>query len=73
MCLAIPAKVIEINDYHAKVDIMGVTKKINIVLVEDLKIGDKVMVHAGYAINKINNEYFDFLNDTLKEMMDNLP
>ncbi len=73
MCLAIPAKVIKINDSHAQVDIMGVQKKINILLTDELNIGDKVMVHAGFAICKIDEEYFDFLKNTLQEMMVDSP
>lgn len=69
MCLAIPANVIKMKDGHAEVDIMGVRKNINILLVDDLNIGDKVMVHAGFAISKIDDDYFDFLKDTLKEML----
>ena len=69
MCLAIPAKVIKINNAHAEVDIMGVRKEINIQLIDDLNIGDKVIVHAGFAINKIDDTYFGFLEDTLKEML----
>lgn len=34
---------------------------------------DKVMVHAGYAISKINDEYFDFLKATLQEMTGDSP
>lgn len=73
MCLAVPAKVININDSHAEVDIMGVRKEINILLIDHLRVGDKVMVHAGFAINKIDNEYFDFLRDTLQDMLRDLP
>lgn len=73
MCLAIPAKVIKMNDSHAEVDLMGIRKKINILLVDKLNIGDKVMVHGGFAISKIDNEYFDFLNNTLQEMLENSP
>ena len=73
MCLAIPAKVIKMNDSHAEVDFMGVRKEVNILLVDDLNIGDKVMVHAGFAISKIDDEYFDFLKDTLQEMLDDSP
>ena len=52
---------------------MGVRKNINILLVDDLNIGDKVMVHAGYAISKIDDEYFDFLKATLQEMTGDSP
>ena len=69
MCLAVPAKVIKINNAHAEVDIMGVRKEINILLIDNLNVGDKVMVHAGFAINKIDDTYFDFLEDTLTEML----
>ena len=73
MCLAVPGKVMRVNNAHAEVDIMGIRKTINILLVDDLSIGDKVMVHAGYAINKIDEVYYDFLQTTLQEMMDNSP
>ena len=67
MCLAVPAQIIKIDNSHAEVDIMGVRREINILLIDHLNIGDKVMVHAGFAINKIDDEYFDFLRDTLKD------
>ncbi|MPM05908.1 Hydrogenase maturation factor HypC [bioreactor metagenome] len=73
MCLAIPAKVINMNDSHAEVDIMGVRKNVNILLVDDLNVGDKVMVHAGFAISKIEDEYYRFLEDTLQEMLGDCP
>ena len=57
MCLAIPAKVIEILDKeHANVDYGdGVKRKINISLV-DAKLGDYVLVHAGFAIQVLSKE-----------------
>lgn len=73
MCLAVPAKVIKMDDAHAEVDIMGVRKQINILLVDHLDVGDKVMVHAGFAINKIDDEYFNFLQDTLQKMLSDSP
>lgn len=73
MCLAIPGKVISMNDSHAEVDIMGVRKTVSILLVDNLNVGDKVMVHAGFAISKIEDEYYNFLNDTLQEMLDDCP
>ena len=57
MCLAIPAKVIGILDKeHANVDYGdGVKRKINISLV-DAKLGDYVLVHAGFAIQVLSKE-----------------
>ena len=56
MCLAVPSKIIEINDNVAKVDVDGVIRETSIMLMDDVKIGDYVIVHAGFAINKIDEE-----------------
>jgi hydrogenase expression/formation protein HypC len=56
MCLAIPAKVTRIQGNNAKVDFGGGTlREIDITLV-DVKVGDYVLVHAGYAIQVLNRE-----------------
>lgn len=73
MCLAVPAKIIRTHNTHAEVDMMGVRKHINVLLVDDLHAGDNVMVHAGYAISKIDDEYYTFLESTLRQMLDNTP
>ncbi|CCK78896.1 MULTISPECIES: HypC/HybG/HupF family hydrogenase formation chaperone [Desulfobacula] len=54
MCLAVPSKIVEINDTVAKVDVDGVTRQISTMLLGDVKIGDYVIVHAGFAINKVD-------------------
>lgn len=57
MCLAIPAQVIElVNMEHAVVDMGGVRKTISTALVDDLQIGDYVIVHVGYALNRLDPE-----------------
>jgi hydrogenase expression/formation protein HypC len=57
MCLAIPVQVSEIlPDEMAKVSLDGVTKTISTALVEDLKVGDYVVLHVGYALAKIDPE-----------------
>lgn len=51
MCLAIPAKILEINDNNAKVDYgSGIVRAVNTSLIERPKVGEYVIVHAGYAI-----------------------
>ncbi|MCX8176166.1 MAG: HypC/HybG/HupF family hydrogenase formation chaperone [Candidatus Bathyarchaeota archaeon] len=56
MCLAIPAKVLKIEGDHATVDFgEGVTREVNISLV-DAKVGDYVIVHAGFAIQVVDEE-----------------
>jgi len=70
MCLAIPAKIIEIQGDLAKVDFgEGVLREVNIMLVE-AKIGEYVLVHAGYAIQVIDQkaaeETLNLWNEILK-------
>jgi len=56
MCLAIPAKVLEIQGDVAKVDFgQGVAREVNVTLVE-AHIGEYVLVHAGYAIQIVDQE-----------------
>lgn len=56
MCLAIPAKVIQLNRNEAKVDFgEGVLRDVNVQLV-NAEIGDYVLVHAGYAIQVLDEE-----------------
>ena len=57
MCLAIPAEVIEIvDDQHAVVDMSGVRKPISTALLDELTIGDYVIVHVGYALSRLDPE-----------------
>ncbi len=57
MCLAIPALVSEVlGDDMAKVNLDGVIKTISIAMVEDVAVGDYVIVHVGYALAKIDAE-----------------
>ena len=57
MCLAIPARVVELqgND-TAIVDLGGVRKDVSLVLVEDVAVGDYVIVHVGYALTRLDPE-----------------
>lgn len=54
MCLAIPAEVIEVDDDKAVVSLAGVKKEISLALVDDVTVGDYVLLHVGYALNKID-------------------
>lgn len=53
MCLAIPGEMIELNKDTARVSIMGVESEINIQIIEEPKVGDYVLIHAGCAIKKL--------------------
>ena len=55
MCLAIPAQVVELREGdNALVDLAGVRKEISLALVEGVAVGDYVIVHVGYALNKLD-------------------
>jgi len=56
MCLAIPAKVISIDGSSALVSIEDVEYKASLLLLNDVKPGDFVMLHAGFAIQKVDAE-----------------
>jgi hydrogenase expression/formation protein HypC len=57
MCLAIPARVAEINENDiAIVDLGGVRKDVSLALVEDVAVGDYVIVHVGYALTRLDPE-----------------
>jgi len=56
MCLAIPAKIIKINKNIAEVESYGVKKEIDISLTPDVKKGNFVIVHAGFAIQIIDKK-----------------
>ncbi|MBW1725553.1 MAG: HypC/HybG/HupF family hydrogenase formation chaperone [Deltaproteobacteria bacterium] len=56
MCLAIPSKIIKIENNVATIDVDSVRREASLLLIESPKVGDYVIVHAGFAINKINEE-----------------
>jgi hydrogenase expression/formation protein HypC len=56
MCLAIPAKVVEKTNGTGIAEIGGVKREVDLRLVEDAQVGDYVILHAGFAIQKLNEE-----------------
>jgi hydrogenase expression/formation protein HypC len=58
MCLAIPGKVVEIDEATdmATVSVGNVRKEVSTALVEDVALGDYLLIHVGYALNKISEE-----------------
>jgi len=74
MCLGIPSKIISIENLKATIDVYGAQRDISLMLLEDeVKIGDYVIVHAGFAIQKLQediaketlgyfNQYLEALN-----------
>ena len=69
MCLAVPMKVLEVLGDTAKVDLGGVSRTISIAFMEDVRPGDYVIVHAGFAIQKLDEteaaKTLEILNEVL--------
>ena len=54
MCWAIPAKIIEISGEVGKAELAGTVREVGLQLIGDAQIGDYVLVHAGFAIQKVD-------------------
>ena len=68
MCLAIPGKVTEISeDRIANVDILGAQRSASLDLVPQAKVGDYVLVHAGFAIEVVDPQFAQETIDLIKE------
>lgn len=75
MCLAVPGKIVSIDDGNpelrmAKVNFGGIMKDICIQWLDDIKIGDYVLAHVGFALNKINEKDAEETIEILKQMGD---
>ena len=56
MCLAIPSKITKIENGMGTIDVDGVKRMASLLLVEDASVGDYVIVHAGFALHKIDEK-----------------
>lgn len=56
MCLSVPARLIEKNDLQGVADVDGNRVEVNLSLVADAEVGDYVLVHAGFAIQKYDEQ-----------------
>ncbi len=69
MCLAIPSRIIKIENDMGTVDVDGVKRDVSLLMIEEPQIGDYVIVHAGFAIKKIDEvvayESLQILKETL--------
>jgi len=54
MCLAIPSKIISINEGMGIIDVAGIRRSCSLLLLENAAVGDWVIVHAGFALHKID-------------------
>ena len=70
MCVAVVGKVISIEKNKAKVDFNGAIMKVSVDFLSDIKIGNYLLVHAGFALEKIKEEQAIETIKTLKELQE---
>lgn len=74
MCLAIPAKIVKIENGMGTIDMDGTQREVSLILQEDARVGDYVIVHAGFAIHRVDEkealESLKFLREMVTELED---
>lgn len=74
MCLAIPAKIVKIENGMGTIDMDGTQREVSLLLQEDAMVGDYVIVHAGFAIHRVDEEEalesLKFLRQMVTELED---
>lgn len=69
MCLAIPSEIVALRDKMATIDVSGIRREVSLLLLpEEAALGDYVLVHAGFAIQKIDREAAEDALNLLKEI-----
>ena len=56
MCLAVPARILEVVDKEAEVNFGGVRRRVSLIFVPEARVGDYVIVHTGFALNVLDEE-----------------
>jgi hydrogenase expression/formation protein HypC len=72
MCLSVPGKIVEIRKNMAKVDVGGFLRDISLDLYPEVTIGEYVLIHAGFAIQKVDEEEAQETLDLLKKMAEGI-
>lgn len=74
MCLAVPSEVVDIRDMIATIDVYGARRDISLLLLpEAVTVGDFVLVHAGFAIQKVDRTAGEEALRLIREIIDQLP
>ena len=70
MCLAIPSEVVEIRDLMATIDVGGARREVSLLLLpEPVSLGEYVLVHAGFAIQRVDREAGEEALRLLRELL----
>ena len=71
MCWSIPGRIVEIDKNIASVEITGTKLKVSLDLIDNPAIGEYVLVHAGYALQKVDEEKAEFTINFFKNKGNN--
>ena len=71
MCVGVPMQIVEVNYPSGKAEAKGVMREIGLQLLpeNEVKVGDYVIVHVGFAIEKVNKEHADEIWNALEEIL----
>jgi hydrogenase expression/formation protein HypC len=72
MCVAVPSLITAIDGADAEVDIGGISRKASLMLTPDAKIGDYVLIHAGYAISIVDREEAEATLQLFRELAEGM-
>lgn len=68
MCLAVPGRIVNINEAIARIEVNGVQRDCSLLLVPDAKLDDWVLVHAGFAVQIVDEEEAKATMDAFREL-----
>jgi hydrogenase expression/formation protein HypC len=68
MCLSVPGKIVKIKNNMARVDVGGMLRDISLDLCPEVSLGEYVLIHAGFAIQKVDEEEAKETLDLLRKM-----
>ena len=72
MCLALPARVVAVNGTSAMVDVDGVRAPVSLAFLDDVSVGDYVVVHVGYALTRIDPDLAAAQIDAMKQGLESV-
>jgi hydrogenase expression/formation protein HypC len=70
MCLAIPMRLVEMDGWKGAAELDGVRRDVSLALFPEVQVGDYLLVHAGYAIGKVDEEEARITLQLLREVAD---
>ena len=73
MCLAVPSRIVQVDDHVATIDVEGIRREASLLLLEDAVVGDYVIVHAGFAIHRIDEEEAQKTLNLLRKAAGSMP